>query len=192
LHHGTVWKWNRAVYDPSGSGHLRIELRAMPSGPTIEDMLANATFLVGGILALADEMPKLLPSLPFALAKRNFYRAAQYGLDAELAWPMESHASPVSVRARDVILSLVPKVLAGLESAGVDEDEALRLVDIFEARTRLGITGAVWQLETLAAYEASGLPRPVALGEMLERYLTEVQSGQPVHTWSIPASSLAH
>jgi hypothetical protein len=32
LHQGTVWRWNRAIYDPAGAGHLRIELRALPLG----------------------------------------------------------------------------------------------------------------------------------------------------------------
>src|SRR6266511_1797444 len=40
LHQGTVWRWNRAVYDPASGGHLRIEMRALPSGPTVTDMLA--------------------------------------------------------------------------------------------------------------------------------------------------------
>jgi hypothetical protein len=47
LHQGTVWRWNRAIYDPASGGHLRIELRALPAGPTVTDMLANAAFLVG-------------------------------------------------------------------------------------------------------------------------------------------------
>jgi hypothetical protein len=47
LHQGTVWRWNRPVYDPASGGHLRIELRALPAGPTVTDMLANAAFLVG-------------------------------------------------------------------------------------------------------------------------------------------------
>jgi hypothetical protein len=47
LHQGTVWRWNRPVYDPTSGGHLRIELRALPAGPTVTDMLANAAFLVG-------------------------------------------------------------------------------------------------------------------------------------------------
>jgi hypothetical protein len=33
LHHGTVWRWNRAIYDPAAGGHLRIEMRALPAGP---------------------------------------------------------------------------------------------------------------------------------------------------------------
>jgi hypothetical protein len=35
------------VYDASDGGHLRIEMRALPAGPTTIDMLANAAFLVG-------------------------------------------------------------------------------------------------------------------------------------------------
>jgi hypothetical protein len=47
LHQGTVWPWNRAIYDPAAGGHLRIEMRALPAGPTVIDMLANAAFLIG-------------------------------------------------------------------------------------------------------------------------------------------------
>ncbi|MFU8857582.1 MAG: glutamate--cysteine ligase, partial [Deferrisomatales bacterium] len=42
LHTGTVWLWNRPVYDPADGGHLRVELRALPAGPTAVDMVANA------------------------------------------------------------------------------------------------------------------------------------------------------
>jgi hypothetical protein len=41
LHQGTVWRWNRAIYDPADGGHLRIEMRAMPAGPSVPDMVAN-------------------------------------------------------------------------------------------------------------------------------------------------------
>src|SRR6266508_4646068 len=53
LHQGTVWRWNRAVYDPASGGHLRIEMRALPDGPTVLDMLANDALLVGLSLWLA-------------------------------------------------------------------------------------------------------------------------------------------
>ena len=55
LHQGTVWRWNRAIYDPASGGHLRIEMRALPAGPTVTDMLANAAFLIGLTLCLADQ-----------------------------------------------------------------------------------------------------------------------------------------
>ena len=33
LHQGTVWRWNRAIYNPASGGRLRIEMRALPAGP---------------------------------------------------------------------------------------------------------------------------------------------------------------
>jgi gamma-glutamyl:cysteine ligase YbdK (ATP-grasp superfamily) len=184
LHHGTVWKWNRPVYDPEGQGHLRIELRALPSGPTPDDMLANASMLLGGILAFAPDINALLPSFPFALAERNFYRAAQFGLDAELAWPMRPGAAPEAVRAGDLLLTLLPRALDGLLSAGVSRAEAETYLDIFEKRVRSGQTGAVWQQQALAALRANGWAKAEALREMLERYVHNAHSGRPVHAWS--------
>jgi len=36
MHNGTVWRWNRACYGVAdGIAHLRIENRALPSGPTV-------------------------------------------------------------------------------------------------------------------------------------------------------------
>src|SRR5690606_7028855 len=47
LHQGTVWLWNRPIYDTADGGHLRIELRALPSGPSAVDMVANAALCIG-------------------------------------------------------------------------------------------------------------------------------------------------
>ena len=185
LHHGTVWTWNRPVYDTADGGHLRVELRALPAGPTVDDMLANAAFLVGGILGVDPDVADLLPSLPFALAERNFYRAAQHGLAAQLVWPRGVGAAPESVSARALMLSLLPHAERGLLAGGVEGDEVSRLLGIIEARVSSGITGSVWQLRTLAALEGAGATRHEALREMLERYIAQVDSGQPVHAWPI-------
>jgi hypothetical protein len=185
LHHGTVWKWNRPVYDAEGGGHLRIELRALPSGPTVRDMLANAACLLGGMLAYAPRMPELLPAFPFALAERNFYRAAQFGLDAELAWPREN-GRPESVRAGDLLLEIVAQARDGLQAAGVSATDIDETLGIMQGRVHVGTTGAVWQSRALAAFEARGLNRPEALRQMLEHYVEQVNTGQPVHTWRNP------
>jgi hypothetical protein len=185
LHHGTVWKWNRPVYDPAGGGHLRIELRALPSGPTIDDMLANAACLLGGMLAFAPEMPELLPAFPFALAERNFERAAQIGLAAELAWP-RAGGPPRPVRASDLLLELLPKARAALRDANVAGADIERSLGTFEARVRSGQTGSVWQERGLRALEAHGLPRREALCQLLEHYLDQVHSDRPVHAWDDP------
>src|SRR5699024_3994418 len=43
LHNGTVWRWNRPIYENArGVPHLRVENRVLPAGPTPVDMVANA------------------------------------------------------------------------------------------------------------------------------------------------------
>jgi hypothetical protein len=187
LHHGTVWKWNRPVYDSEDGGHLRIELRALPSGPTVRDMLANAACLLGGMLAYAPRMPALLPAFPFALAERNFYRAAQFGLDAELAWPREN-GRPESIRARDLLPELASQAGDALRDAGVDAKEIDETLGIIRARAHMGMTGAAWQSRALTALEARGLSRAEALRQMLEHYVEQVHTGEPVHAWHDPAA----
>jgi gamma-glutamyl:cysteine ligase YbdK (ATP-grasp superfamily) len=186
LHHGTVWNWNRPVYDPADGGHLRVELRALPSGPSVDDMLANAAYLLGGILALASRMDEILPAFPFALAERNFYRAAQHGLDAELIWPTHPHAPPEPILARDLALALLPLVAEGLDQAGVAASEARQYLDIFSERVRSRVTGATWQRRTLDTLQARSGDRDKALRDMLEHYVAGFELRQPVSTWPIP------
>lgn len=184
LHHGTVWHWNRAVYDPTGGGHLRIELRALPSGPTVTDMLANAAFLLGLTLDLAPDAGALLPAFPFACAERNFHRAARDGLDAELLWPRDASSAPEPVAARALLPRLVERARRGLARAGVDADEVAARLDVFGARVRSGQTGAVWQRRALAAAtRVHGGAR--ALGVMVNRYLAHASTEAPVHTWPV-------
>ena len=52
LHNGTVWRWNRPVYDVvDGVPHLRVENRMLPAGPTVVDILANGAFYFGALHA---------------------------------------------------------------------------------------------------------------------------------------------
>lgn len=189
LHHGTVWSWNRPVYDPARGGSLRIELRTLPSGPSYDDMLANAAFLLGAMFGLQDEIADIAAALPFPLAKRNFYLAAERGLDAELAWPSARTAAPITLSAREILLSLVPIARAGLASAGVTKAESDRFLDLFEARVRSGQTAAVWQRGVLERLEGQGVRGEQAQATLLERYLRGFDSGQPVHLWPIEPHS---
>ena len=77
LHHGTVWRWNRAVVNPGDDPHLRIEMRALPAGPSLTDMRANVAYLVGLTMALAPQMEWMCRSMPFEFARRNFTAAAR-------------------------------------------------------------------------------------------------------------------
>jgi gamma-glutamyl:cysteine ligase YbdK (ATP-grasp superfamily) len=181
LHQGTVWRWNRGVYDPADDGHLRLELRTLPAGPTPVDMAANAALAIGLALGLARE-PALVAEHPFELAERSFYAAAREGLAATVEWPGAPR------RARELVLELLSCARDGLvNEAGVLAEEADQLLGVIEARVAGGQTGARWQRAALAALETN-LGRQEALRAMLERYLAHVESGEPVHTWPVPSA----
>jgi hypothetical protein len=184
LHQGTVWRWNRAIYDSGFGGHLRIEMRPLPAGPTVVDMLANAAFLLGLSLALAPDAGAWTRTLLFARAHANFYQAARLGLEAELEWPHGPGGRPERVGAAELVQRLLPEARRGLVEAGVDDGEADRLLGVIEQRAASGQTGAVWQRRTLAALEGKG-GRERALPELLERYLELQAGGDPVHTWPV-------
>jgi hypothetical protein len=182
LHQGTVWHWNRPVYDPADGGHLRIELRALPSGPTVEDILANTAFLVGLTLGLAPDMEAVADELDFETAHANFYRAAQSGLGAALRWPVAAGGGDDPASARELVGRLVERAAAGL--AGVGADPA-GLLDVVSARAERAQTGAVWQRRALAALESTR-SRDEALRALVEHYHARSREGGPVHTWTIP------
>ena len=182
LHQGTVWRWNRAIYDPASGGHLRIELRALPAGPTVTDMLANAAFLIGLSRWLAAQDQRWTYRLSFERAEHGFYRAAQHGLAAELTWPFGDNGRLRTLPAAKLIPEVLPAARDGLIGAGVAAAEADHLLGVIAARVTAGQTGAVWQRRMLATLEPQ-LGRERALTAMLERYLQYAATDQPVHTW---------
>jgi hypothetical protein len=185
LHQGTVWPWNRAVYDSADGGHLRIELRALPAGPTVADMVANAAFLVGLTVALAPIADEMMSGFTFGHALRNFYQAARFGLGAELLWPSAPNRMARPVEPAALIEELLPLAREGLLSMGVDADEADRWLPIVAERVRTGRTGARFQREVFDELMVS-MPVEGASRSLLERYQAESESGRPVHVWPLP------
>ena len=185
LHQSTVWRWNRAIYDPAGGGHLRIEMRALPAGLTVVDMLANAAFLLGLTLTLAVDADRWVPRVAFQQAHHNFYRAAQLGLAAQLAWPLGPGGRVRTVPAAQLVPMLIAAARHGLEDEGVAAEEVDQLLAVIEARAAAGRTGAAWQRQALAALEPQR-GRERGLVSMLERYLEHQRTGAPVHTWPLP------
>ncbi len=181
-HGGTIWHWNRPVYDAPGGGHLRIEFRALPSGPTIADMMANAALSLGLTLALAAQGPDTA-EFPFERAEYNLYRAAQSGLDAQVDWP-DGHGRMVRQPVVDLLRVWLPRAQQALTAAGVEADEARQHLSIIAARIQNGQTGARWQRHYV---ERCGLKenRNAAMHRMLQRYATLSTAGSPVHTWPL-------
>lgn len=185
LHQSTVWLWNRPIYDDQGGGHLRIEMRALPAGPTAIDMLAGAALLIGLARGLRDRMHGLLPSIPFDLAEYNFYRAAQHGLGARLVWPSTRQQGLKDTALPDILSALLPTADDGLRALGLAQAERDRYLGVIDARLGVRRNAAMWQRECVARLMEQGLDKAAALAEMLERYIAHSESNQPVAEWAV-------
>ncbi|WP_250031943.1 glutamate-cysteine ligase family protein [Paractinoplanes maris] len=182
LHNGTVYRWNRPVYDVmAGRPHLRVENRVLPSGPTVIDLLANAAFYFGLVRGLADQENPVWSRLPFEAARDNFHAGAVAGIEATAYWPGRGEI-PVAELVRSVLL---PHAYEGLDRYGVDPAIRDRLLGIIDERCRLGRNGAWWQTETVRQAEQRGRSRSEALREMLLRYTELHHTNEPVHTWPL-------
>jgi gamma-glutamyl:cysteine ligase YbdK (ATP-grasp superfamily) len=182
LHQGTVWRWNRAIYDPSEGGHLRVELRSLPSGPTVRDMMANAAFHIGLALELASHGDAWRDEVPFDLVHHDFYRAAREGPEARILWPEVLGGAAEPRAARDGLESLLARAEAGLSSVGVDADCFAPLLEVIDRRAATGQTGAVWQRDALERAEATS-NRAEAIRRMFRGYIERSREGEPVHLW---------
>ena len=136
LHNGTIWRWNRPVYDiAGGKPHLRVENRVLPSGPTVVDMLANGALYFGALRTLVDQERPVWSQMSFATAEENFTNAAMLGIDATVYWPGFGEM-PVSEL---VLRRLLPLVSEGLEAWDVDAEVRDRLVGIISESSNLGV-----------------------------------------------------
>ena len=185
LHQSTVWRWNRGIYDPAEGGHLRVEMRALPAGPTVVDMLANVAFLVGLGLGLSRDADEWTSRFRFGYAHHAFYRSAQQGLDSQLFWPPEAGAVPLEVAVTELIPRLLPLAQSGLDEAGVDRADSGMLLELIAERVERRRTGARWQrllLDDLLARH----DRETALAMMFERYREASEQDIPVARWPDP------
>ena len=184
LHNGTIYRWNRPVYDVvDGRPHLRVENRVLPAGPTVVDMLANSAFYYGALRALSEDDRPIWTKLSFAAAERNFLAAARDGMDARLYWPEFGEVTPDEL----VLRELLPLAHEGLERWGVSADVRDRYLGVIEGRAKTGRNGAAWQVRTVQALQRRGLARPQALAEMVRLYCERMHDNEPVHTWDGPA-----
>ena len=184
LHNGTIWRWNRPVYDVAGGEpHVRIENRVLPAGPTPVDMVANGLFFYGLLRTLVEADRPLWSAMSFEAAEENFTTAARRGLGGPLYWPGCGWIPPDEL----VLQKLLPLAAEGLARWGVTAEVTDRYLPVIERRCTNRRTGASWQLETVAALEDRGADRPAALRDMFARYLEASAANEPVHAWPIPA-----
>jgi hypothetical protein len=182
LHNGTVYRWNRPVYDThGGTPHLRVENRVLPAGPTVVDTMANAAFFAGLVRALAAADRPVWSQMSFAAAADNFASGTRHGLDTEMYWPGVGQCPVPEL----VVRHLLPLAADGLRRWEVEESEITRLLQIVEQRCLTGRNGSTWQVEQVAHLERAGASRDAALHGMLARYTELMHSNEPVHTWEV-------
>jgi gamma-glutamyl:cysteine ligase YbdK (ATP-grasp superfamily) len=178
LHNGTIYRWNRPVYDINdGIAHLRVENRVLPAGPTVADLIANAAFYFGLVRHLAESDRPLWSQMSFQAAEENFETAAEDGIDASIYWPALGE-----IKATELVLRrLLPMAHEGLASWGVETEDRDRLLGIIEARCMKGVNGASWFVDRIHA--RTGQDRYDALRATLLEYRERMHSNEPVHTW---------
>jgi gamma-glutamyl:cysteine ligase YbdK (ATP-grasp superfamily) len=178
LHNGTIYRWNRPVYDISdGAPHLRVENRVLPAGPTVADLVANAGFYFGLVRQLAESDRPLWSQMSFQAAHENFETAAEDGIDTSIYWPGIGQVKVTEL----VLRRLLPLAQAGLEAWGADGAEIDRLLGIIEQRCQTGVNGASWFVERV--HRRHGSDRFDTLRQILLEYAERMHTNEPVHTW---------
>jgi CBS domain-containing protein/gamma-glutamylcysteine synthetase len=179
LHNGTIYRWNRACYGVMGGlPHLRIELRVLPSGPTVVDEIANAAFWYGLIASMESQVGDVTARMSFDDARQNFFAAARSGLGASLVWlDGESLPAPQLLTER-----LIPLARKGLVDRGLDAGDAKRYMDVIEERVSTGRTGSRWMLQSFAGLAHQGTP-PERLTALAAATVARQKTGKPVSTW---------
>lgn len=180
LHNGTIYRWNRACYGISENGkpHLRIELRVLPSGPSILDEVGNAALWLGLMSELTETIENLPLRMDFAQAQANFYAAARDGLSARLSW-----IDGEEVIAQSFLLDkLLPLAEAGLARAGVDDEDAKKYLGVVDKRVRSLHTGSRWALRSLAGMQERG-SQGERLNALVAATIARQATGRPVAEW---------
>ena len=176
FHNGTIWRWNRPLvgFDETGKPHLRIENRVVPSGPTIVDMIANATFYWGLVQTLSqlDNAPE--DQIDFPVVRQNFYNTGRYSLDASIHW-LDGKLHPVGYLLSD---QLLPMAYEGLRQLGINQVDADKYIKIIENRIMSGQNGARWQRKWVEKHGKD-------MDALSRAYLEHQHSQLPVHEWDI-------
>ncbi len=176
LHNGTVWRWNRAIagFSPGGSPHLRLEHRVVPAGPTIADSIATTAFFYGLVFGLVRSVEDAEARLPFSVARKNFYAAAKYGLDAHVTW-LDGEQTSLDKLILEKLLPLAGKALA---EQGLNESDIVSQMTIIEQRVANKRNGAQWQREFVHKHGGN-------MGKLCQAYFENQETGAPVHTWPL-------
>ncbi len=173
LHNGTIWRWVRPILGlgVNGQYHLRLELRVVPSGPTLIDTIANMVFYVGlteGLKLAPDELTKM----PYMGLEEDFYQVARLGLNANVSWCNGKMGS-----MQDLLLKyIIPVTYMGLERLNIESSDMW--MNIIEQRVKSAKTGANWITQHWNKYQDENA--------LVQTYTQHAKLNIPVHQWPNP------
>jgi gamma-glutamyl:cysteine ligase YbdK (ATP-grasp superfamily) len=173
LHNGTIWRWVRPILGQNSLGeyHLRLELRVVPSGPTLIDTIANLVFYVGlteGLIACGND----LTQLDFTTLEIDFYAAARDGMNARVHW-IDGNQDSLK---RLILSHALPLAQTGLSNMGVENTD--KWLDIIAERVSSEQTGAHWIMQHWKQHADTD--------KMVRTYLRHAVTNTPVHLWPKP------
>lgn len=178
---GTIWRWNRACYGiMNGKPGLRIEVRFLPSGPSVVDQMANSAFFLGLMTALPEEFGDVTERMSFDDAKSNFFSAARYGFKTQMAW-LDGQSYPTS---QLILEELLPRARRGLQMAEIDAADIEKYLGIIRERAQTGKTGARWMLDSLAAMDKRA-KQNVQMRTLVKAMKKNQETNEPIHKWQL-------
>lgn len=181
IHNGTVYRWNRPCYGISdGKAHLRIENRIFPSGPTVADEMANASFWLGLLNGMEESYADITSIMDFDDARMNFFAASKMGLDTKFRWVNDKRYTAVDLITHE----LLPIAREGLEKAGIKSSDIKSYLEIIEERTDTARTGSYWMLKSYSNL-GKKVSREQALTAITNAMIKNQKKGEPVHKWGL-------
>ncbi len=182
VHNSTIYRWNRPCYGISdGKAHLRIENRILPSGPSIIDEMANASFWLGLMNGMNQEVKDVSKLMEFDSAKNNFANAAQHGLDTKFTWFKGEKISASKL----ILKELLPIAENGLKSVNIASADINKYLNVIRERVESGMTGSQWMLN---AY--TKLRKETTNEDTLTIITANIAENQkknlPVSKWKLP------
>jgi gamma-glutamyl:cysteine ligase YbdK (ATP-grasp superfamily) len=173
LHNGTIWRWVRPIIgkDSDGKHTLRLELRVLPSGPTLIDTQVNIWFFIGLIEGLVRSGINLT-KLPFETLKNDFYDVAKYGLTSTFHEPIDGKKVQLNEWIAQEGVSLVQQGLTHFNITNINQ-----YLSIIKARSTTTQNGANWQCKHFKKYRS--------IPKLMEDYMQNFSSNIPVHEWNL-------
>jgi hypothetical protein len=170
---GCLFRWNRPIldFDEQHQPYLRIEHRALSSGPTLIDMVANAAFFYGIVYYFANQA-STSPPITLKHAMDNFYQAAQLGLNAQFRW------NTVWVAADTLLKNLLPLAAKGLCLLGINQKDIQYYLQVIERRLINKQNGSSWQQAYITKYGTD-------FQGMLNQYLQNQYAEIPIAEWKL-------